>query len=101
MYCILQYTLAMDRREALIIAAGGERFRFYYDVEHPEVLHITLRHRAVPEDAIRTFLEGEARPWDETRSRFETVTETHRLYWTRHAHDQSVIVISCFERGEE
>lgn len=54
-----------------------------------------------PEDAIRTFFEGEARPWDEARSRFETLTETHILYWTRHEHDQSVIVISCFEREEE
>ncbi|MEX1254389.1 MAG: hypothetical protein WEE64_08605 [Dehalococcoidia bacterium] len=91
----------MVRREALIIEAGGERFRFYYDREVPEVLHITLRHGATPEDAIRVFFEGETRPQDEAHERFETVTRTHGLYWTRHAHDQSVIVISCFARGEE
>ena len=91
----------MPIREALIITAAGERFRFYYDLEHPEVLHITLRHGTAPADAIRTFFEGEAHPWDEARSRFETMTATHGLYWTRHASDQSVIVISCFEREEE
>ena len=97
----MQYNDSVTRREALIIEAGGERFRFYYDLEHPEVLHITLRHGTVPEDAIRTFFEGETRPWDEDRSRFETVTETHGIYWTRHPHDQSCIVISCFPREEE
>ena len=91
----------MPIREALIIEAGGERFRFYYDLEVPEVLHVTLRHGTMPEDAIRAFFEGETSAWDETRARFETVAETHRLYWTRHAHDRSVIVISCFEREEE
>ncbi len=88
----------MPVREALIIEAGGERFRVYYDLEVPEVLHITLRHGTAPEDAIRTFFEGERQPWDEERQRFETATDTHGLYWTRHPHDGSVIVISCFER---
>jgi hypothetical protein len=89
------------RREALIIEAGGERFRFYYDVEHPEVLHITLRHRTSPEDAIRTFFEGGTHGWDNARARFESLTDTHGLYWARHPNDQSVIVISCFEREVE
>lgn len=91
----------MPRRRALIIEAGGERFRFYYDADDPETLHITLRHGTSPEDAVRTFFEGEAQPWDQARSRFVTVTDTHGLYWTRHAHDQSVIVIACFEQEEE
>jgi hypothetical protein len=91
----------VGRREALIIEAGGEKFRFYYDREIPEVLHITLQHGTTPQDAIRVFFEGEARPWDEEHARFETVTGTHGLYWTRHAHDQSIVVISCFRRGEE
>jgi hypothetical protein len=91
----------VGRREALIIEAGGEKFRFYYDREIPEVLHIALQHGTTPQDAIRVFFEGETHPWDEEHARFETVTSTHGLYWTRHAHDQSVIVISCFRRGEE
>lgn len=91
----------MPIREALIIEAGGERFRFYYDVEVPEMLHIVLRHGATPEDAIRTFFEGDKQPWDDVRQRFETTTGAHGLYWTRHPHDGSVIVISCFEREGE
>jgi hypothetical protein len=90
----------VPRREALIIEAGGERFRFYYDLEHLEVLHIMLRHGTVPEEAIRTFFEGGTR-WDEARARFETLTDRHGIYWTRHPHDQSVIIISCFQREEE
>ena len=91
----------MPIREALIIEAGGERFRFYYDVEVPEVLHIALRHGTTPEDAVRTFFVGEQGPWDGERQRFETATDSHGLYWTRHPHDGSVIVITCFQREEE
>ena len=72
-----------------------------FDLEVPELLHITLRHGTTPEDAIRTFFEGTISAQSESRARFETAAATHRLYWTRHAHDQSVIVISCFEREEE
>ena len=48
----------MGPRAALIIEAGGERFRFYYDREYPTVLHITLRHGTVPADAVQAFFEG-------------------------------------------
>ena len=88
------------RRQALIIQADGERFRFYYDLEYPQMLHVTLQHGTTPGDAIRTFFAGETGPWDEAHARFETRTATHGLYWTRHTHDQSVIVISCFKRGD-
>jgi hypothetical protein len=99
LYCDLQYNLGM--REALIIRSGGEHFRFYFDRRLPEVLHITFQHGTTPEDAIRTFFEGTTTHWSEVHQRFETVTETHVLYWTRHAHDESVIVISCFSRGDD
>ena len=71
----------MPIREALIIEAGGERFRFYYDLEVPEMLHILLRHGTTPEDAIRTFFEGGQGPWNEARQRFESMSATHGLYW--------------------
>jgi hypothetical protein len=85
----------------LIVEALGVRFRFYYDLRLPELLHITLQHGTTPEDAVVTFFEGTASTWDERRSRFETRTDTHVLYWTRHTYDGSVIVISCFRRGDE
>ena len=50
---------------------------------------------------MRTFFEGTTSPWNKARDRYETVTETHGIYWTRHAHDQSVVIISCFKRGDE
>ena len=65
------------------------------------MLHITRQHGATPEDAVRTFFAGVTEAWDEAHLRFETHTETHGLYWTRHTHDESVVVISCFERGDE
>ncbi len=91
----------MAQREALIIEANGELFRFYYDLEHHQVLHITLQHGTMPADAIRTFFAGTTGPWDDGHARFETLTESHAIYWTRHSHDQSVIIISCFRRGDE
>lgn len=91
----------MAGRAAFIIEANGERFRFYYDRGHPEILHITLHHGTTPEDAVWTFFEGTTGPWNEAQERYETVTESHGIYWTRHAHDQSVIIISCFTRGDE
>ena len=97
----MQYNVPVARRQALIVEASGERFRFYYDSGPVEILHITLQHGTKPEDAIRTFVEGVTLPWDESRLRFDTRTATHGLLWTRHAFDKSVIVISCFKRGEE
>ena len=91
----------MTRRQALIIESGRERFRFCYDAEHPQVLHITLRHGTTPVDAIGTFFAGETGPWDEVQARFETLSATHGIYWTRHVHDQSVIIITCFKRGDD
>ena len=91
----------MARREALVIESNRERFKFYYDQEYSTILHITLRHGTTPEDAIRTFFEGETSYWDESHSRFVTLAPTHGIYWARHAFDQSVIVISCFKQGDE
>lgn len=91
----------MPRRQALIIEAGGERFRLDDGLDDPGTLHITRRHGTTATDAIRTFFAGATEPWDESRRRFETRTETRGLFWTRHAHDRSVVVISCFGRGEE
>jgi hypothetical protein len=76
---------------------GGETFRFYYD--DGDILHITLRHGTTVRDAIRTFFDGAQSEWDAVHLRYESVTETHGMYWTRHVHDGSIIVISCWERG--
>ena len=85
----------MERREALILAYEGERFRFYYE-DDSSTLHIQVRHGTTTDDAIRTFIEGTTQVWDERHKRHTTYTETHGIYWVRHAHDDSVIIISCW-----
>jgi hypothetical protein len=90
----------MNRREALIIESGGERFRFYYDTVVTETLHITRRHGTTVEEAVTVFFDGQT-SWNDELRRFETFTETFGLYWARHPTDQSVIVISCFPLGDE
>lgn len=81
--------------------AGGERFRFYYDPERPTVLHITWRHGTTPEDAVAAFFEAGGAEWDEQHARWESTGDRHTVYWARHAHDGSVVVITCFERWDD
>lgn len=97
----MQYNESMARREALIVEANGERFRFYYDLDQPQLLHVTLRHGTTPPDAIEVFFESQTGPRDDAHARYETLTETHGIYWARHAGDHSVIIISCFKREDE
>lgn len=87
-------------REALILEVGGEKFRFYFERQAGDVLHITSQHGVLAHEAIDVFFRGGPGDWNERRSRYEVQTETHGLYWTRYAVDQSVLVITCFRRGE-
>jgi len=90
----------MPRRKALVLEEGGERFRFYYDDESTRLLHVESRGTTTV-DAIRTFFEGQTIGWQEEHARWLTITATHGIFWTRHAYDGSIIIISCFERGGE
>jgi hypothetical protein len=80
-----------------MVTVGGETFRFYFDGE--VLLHIQARHGTTPRDAIRTFFDGARSEWDEVHRRYESTTDSHGMYWTRHAHDGSILVISCWRRG--
>lgn len=91
----------MPPRDVLVIETRGERFRFYYELKSPELLHITAHHGTTPQEAIDTFFVGQTSVWDQVHARFETFTETHGIYWTRHPIDQSVIIITCFRIKEE
>jgi hypothetical protein len=75
------------------------RFRFYYDLERPEELHVNVRHGTSLEEVIQTYFDGEG-VWNAEHKRFETATGTHVLYWARHPIDGSVLVITCFRRGD-
>ncbi len=74
-----------------------ERFRFYYEGDSQE-LHITVRHRTTVDDAVAAFFEAITFEWDEAHLRWESVSGTHVLLWTRHAFDGSIVVISCMRR---
>jgi hypothetical protein len=86
-------------RDALSVEVLGERFRFYFD--RPGLLHITAAHGTTPVEAIETFFKAETTLWDERHLRFESLSASHGLFWTRHGHDGAVIIISCWRRREE
>ena len=88
------------RRANHRLEANGEVFYFLYDRDQPDELHIAVRHRTEPLEAIETFFDGET-SWNEQRKRFETMTATHGIYWVRVPEDQGVLIISCFRTGDE
>jgi hypothetical protein len=73
----------------------GIKFLFKFDDVAPDLLHIYARHLTNPRDAIATFFEGQTK-WDEQFQRFETLTDSHCLYWFWLEKDKVVMVVSCF-----
>lgn len=55
-------------------------FVFKYDLDDPTVLHIYARDGTTTEDAITTFKIG-VTYWNDRHRRFETLSETHDLFW--------------------
>ena len=78
--------------------ASGVTFVLKYDEADPTILHIFARHLTSPADAMRVFFA--ARPtWNETHQRFESMTDTHGLYWYWIDEAKRVaMVVSCFAR---
>jgi hypothetical protein len=76
----------------------GTVFLFKFEEDHPELLHIYVRHLATPEQAIDLFFD-EVSQWNETRQRFENYSDTHGLYWCWQDEKNRVVrVISCFRK---
>ena len=82
------------------VEEDGIRFVFKYDDDAPDLLHIYARHLASIDDALDTFFEGEQESWNEERSRFETYSATHGLFWFWIEQDWVVMVVSCFRVTE-
>lgn len=78
----------------------GIRFVFKYDDDAPDLLHIYARHLTSIDDALDTFFDGEQEVWNAERSRFETYTRTHGLFWFWLEENRAVMVVSCFRLGE-
>ncbi len=77
----------------------GIRFVFKYDPDDPTVLHIYARHGTTVADAIATFKTG-VTAWNDQYGRFETLSETHGLFWYWIEEARVVMVITCFGRSE-
>jgi hypothetical protein len=82
------------------VEEDGIRFVFKYEDDAPDLLHIYARHLTSIDDALDTFFDGEQETWNPERSRFETYTRTHGLFWFWLEEDRSDMVISCFRLGE-
>ena len=82
------------------VEEDGIRFIFKYDDDAPDLLHIFTRHLTSIYDALDTFFDGEQESWNEERSRFETYSATHGLFWFWLEEGRAVMVISCFRLGE-
>jgi hypothetical protein len=81
------------------VEEAGIRFVFKYDDDAPDLLHIYARHLTSIDDALDTFFEGRQESWNEERSRFETYSGSHGLFWFWLEKDRAVMVISCFRLG--
>lgn len=90
----------VEKKRPLSIRAWGTTFRFAYDPEAPELLHIFARHMTTTADAVGIFFDPNAeQEYNEGFERFERRTATHELYWFWIDKDrQLVMVISCFKR---
>lgn len=76
----------------------GHTFLFKYEEDAPDLLHIYVRHLTQPEDAIKAFFSGTT-TWNERYQRYETVSETHTVYWLwLDEQAKKVLVITCLDQ---
>ena len=76
----------------------GHTFFFKYEEDTLDLLHIYVRHLTQPEDAIKAFFFG-VTTWNERYQRYETVSETHTVYWFwLDKQAKKVLVITCFDQ---
>lgn len=80
------------------LKVDGITFVFKYDQDYPDLLHIFVRHRKEPDDAVFIFFNG-THEWNDKNNRFETTFENEGLYWFwRNEEEKVIMVISCFDQ---
>lgn len=58
----------------------GIVFCFRYDDDHPELLHIYVRHLTDIDDALNVFFDPDRKDeWNEERRRWESHSRSHTL----------------------
>jgi hypothetical protein len=76
----------------------GIVFYFKYDDQHPEFLHIYVRHLTGIDDALDVFFDPNRQDaWNEGHQRWESGSTSHMLYWIWLEERKKVLVITCFE----
>ncbi len=75
----------------------GITFYFKYDDQHPELLHIYVRHLTNIDDALDVFFDPQRHDdWDEEHQRWESRTTSHALYRFWLEEGKKIVVITCF-----
>ena len=79
------------------VKACHHQFVFKYDKDHPELLHIWVRHLKTEDDAIYIFFNGET-VWNKQQDCWETSIEKEGIWWFWLDEAKKVImIISCFD----
>lgn len=80
-----------------VVAENGFTFFFKREPDHPDLLHIFVRHLTTIDDALDTFFEAPA-VWNPDNERFENYSETFGLYWAwLNQAEKKIMVITCFK----
>ena len=91
----------MNKIRWKIIKRENISFFFKYEPSSPELLHIYVRHLTTVGQALWTWFNGKT-IFNEINNRFETVSETHCLYWNYLKEDKNkILIITCFNRGKK
>jgi len=79
------------------LKANGITFVFKYETDHPELLHIYVRHLKEPDDAIDIFFNG-LTTWNAKQDLWETSLEGETVWWFWIDEvKQVVMIVSCFD----
>lgn len=76
--------------------SAGHTFFFKHEPPDELLLHIYVRHLTSEVDAITAFFTGVA-TWNPKRERWETMSDTHTVFWFWMDESQKkVMIITCF-----
>lgn len=79
------------------LKVNGITFVFKYEADHPELLHIFVRHLKEPDDAIYIFFNGQTQ-WNGSQDLWETVIDGEFIWWFWIDEKEKVVmIVSCFD----
>lgn len=94
----MAYAARVPQRRFREITARELTFRFYYDIDDPDVLHIVKRWGVDPRTAISVFFGPTEPIWVDWRRCWETRTERYTLAWLWLTQEErKVLVITCVD----